>query len=757
MSLHSGSGSPVICAQRYQTVPTAVISHAEQHDCNLSDRELKVLLNFFQSGAKRLEVSETLAQHAIEIVKAGAERIFFGGAPMAYLEAPPNRENLPGYTTPPKGEYRRPSESLKVQPRMAVNPLQDAWQFIRIQLSENREPLPSGFRPINVKRYGVVRMQRSMRDLDWFLRYLTYAIAAGDHSIVTVNVRGLRGVIPEDVTEATVVALKDMKWKAVSYFKTDADAIELIEDAFNNLIDEYIVQKPPTLVREGVSNDQQGLQLPESYALSAPSRPKFVMKPNLSATEKEATIKAVYRQVFERDITQEYGVALTDLESKFKQGIFSTKEFVRQLGRSRLYRRFCYEPFVISRVIELAVRHFLGRGLSSIEEFQSYFEVISQRGLTALIDTLVDSAEYSDYFGEETVPYLRGLGQEAQECRNWGAQHELFKYSASTHKVPQFITLFGDSQHPLPNQHPYGTGHDPLETQFGVVFPKAAWKHLDRPAPFAKDHRRILIHADANNGSSPLEIWGKTPGTSHHRVLKLSNSVHVNGNHNINVKHNGGANAIIEGVYRQLFGREIYPEQRSTMAETKLKSGELTVRGFVQQVAKSRLFRQLYWETQYVTKAIEAIHRRLLGRPTYGRQEINQYYDICAKQGFYTLVDTLIDSREYRATFGEDTVPYERYVTPRGFEMRIRSRAGSLTMMHEQAGNPKDGERVYQGKWMKSALREHYRQTFFQQIEAEKLGTMNQLKEYLDESKTNVLELEESSNVETVEEANTTA
>jgi phycobilisome core-membrane linker protein len=757
MSLHSGSGSPAIFPQQYQTVPQAVISHAEQHDRNLSDRELKVLLNFFQSGAKRLEIAETLAQHATEIVKAGAERIFFGGVAMAYLEAPPNRENLPGYTSPLKGDYRRPSESLKVQPRTAVNPLQDVWQFIRIQLTENRESLPSGFRPINVKRYGVVRMQRSMRDLDWFLRYLTYAIAAGDHSIVTVNVRGLRGVIPEDVTEATVVALKDMKWKAVSYFKTDADAIRLIEDAFGNLIDEYIVQKPPTLLREGISNDQQGLQLPESYALSATSRPKFVMKSNLSATEKEAVIKAVYRQVFERDITREYGVTLTDLESKFKQGIFSTKEFVRQLGKTRLYRRFCYEPFVISRVIELAVRHFLGRGLSSIEEFQSYFEIISQRGLAALIDTLVDSSEYSDYFGEETVPYLRGLGQEAQECRNWSAQHELFKYSASTHKVPQFITLFGDSQHPLPNQHPYGVGHDPLETQFGVVFPKPSWKHLDRPAPFTKDHRRILIHADANNGSSPLEIWGKTPGTSHHRVLNLNNPVHINSHHNLNVKHNGSANVIIDGVYRQLFGRDIYPEQRSTIAEMKLKSGELTVRGFVQQVAKSRVFRQLYWETQYVTKAIETIYRRLLGRPTLGRQEINQYYDICAKQGFYTLVDTLINSREYRASFGEDTVPYERYVTPRGFEMRIRSRAGSLTMMHEQAGNPKDGERVYQGKWMKSALREHYRQTFFQQIEAEKLGTMNQLKEYLDESKTNVLEQEESSNVEAVEEANTTA
>lgn len=30
----------------------------------------------------------------------------------------------------------------------------------------------------------------------------------------------------------------------------------------------------------------------------------------------------------------------------------------------------------------------------------------------------------------------------------------------------------------------------------------------------------------------------------------------------------------------------------------------------------------------------------------------------------------MVDSAEYRQVFGEDTVPYERYVTPRGFSMR---------------------------------------------------------------------------------------
>jgi phycobilisome core-membrane linker protein len=67
----------------------------------------------------------------------------------------------------------------------------------------------------------------------------------------------------------------------------------------------------------------------------------------------------------------------------------------------------------------------------------------------------------------------------------------------------------------------------------------------------------------------------------------------------------------------------------------------------------------------------------LLGRPTYGRQEINAYFDLAAKKGFYAVVDAMLDSMEYSETFGEDTVPYERYVTPGGLALRT-NRVGSI-------------------------------------------------------------------------------
>jgi len=98
------------------------------------------------------------------------------------------------------------------------------------------------------------------------------------------------------------------------------------------------------------------------------------------------------------------------------------------------------------------------------------------------------------------------------------------------------------------------------------------------------------------------------------------------------------------------------------------------VRDFVRYLAKTNVFKSLYWQHFYVCKAIEYIHNRLLGRPTYGRQEINKYFNIVYKQGYNAFIDSVIDSLEYIESFGNNTVPYERYITPLGlFSRSIKS------------------------------------------------------------------------------------
>ena len=529
------------------------------------------------------------------------------------------------------------------------------------------EGVPPGFKPINVVRYGASRMKKSLRDLDWFLRYLTYAIIAGDTNILTVNIRGLKDLIESACSSAAaIVALREMRKVALETVKKDNDSQDLVRQYFNVLISEFEASSFTDKVRKRNSVDLQGLRLPQVYAKAGVSVQRFTMKSSLSLDEKNNVIKACYRQVFQRDILKAYNLSISDLESQVRNGSISIKDFIRCLGKSYLYKKDFYEPFVNSRVLELAFRHFLGRGPSSLKEFQKYFSILSIRGLNGLVDSLLNSSEYADYFGEETVPYTRSLGEEAQECSNWGPQLDLFNYSAPFRKIPQFITLFSDYEKTLPDQHPYGLTNDPLSIQFGAIFPNNRVALRKRSAPFGKDTRRILIRQGAgiyNQISNPA-LRSKFNVLSAQKVFQLFKEN--------NDSSKSSVDSVIRAVYLRVFGRLVYQEELVTLkkVESQLRDKQISVRDFIRYLAKSVVFKSLYWQPFYICKAIEYIHNRLLGRPTYGRQEINQYFDIVYKQGYNVFIDTLLNSLEYKETFGNNTVPYERYITPLGLLSR---------------------------------------------------------------------------------------
>ncbi len=675
MSVKASGGSAPARPQLYQTLPVATISQAEQQDRYMGRGELDELSGFFNSGLKRVQIAELLTRYSELIVSQAANRIFTGGSPLAYLERVANESPVEKTRA---GIVLDESEASRLGTSTFIE--SGGGLFKNLFSSTPSGPVPPGFRPISVSRYGPGNMTKSLRDMSWFLRYVTYAIVAGDPNIISVNVRGLREIIENACSSAaTIVAIQTMRAASLRYFNGDADAQGIVDQYFGVLLSEFKAPTPSNKLRQRPSGDLQGLELPQIYYNAAERRPKYAMKPGLSATEKNEAVKAAYRQLFERDITRAYSLSVSDLESKVKNGEISMKGFVRRLAKSPLYRKNFFDPYINSRALELAFRHILGRAPSSREEVRHYFAIVSSGGLAALVDALVDSKEYGDYFGEETVPYLRGLGQEAQECRNWGPQFDLFNYSAPFRKKPQFITLFASYEQPLPDQHPYGSGNDPLEIQFGAIFPKETRNVSATPAFFNKDTRRILIHRGPgiNNQLSNPAARPENPGSLGAKVFKLD-QIPRTGNTQASVRYSeSSTQTVISAAYRQVFGREVYSGQRSKVAEIKLENGEITMKEFIRAIAKSEAFRKTYWTSLYVMKAVEYIHRRLLGRPTYGRKETNAYFDISAKKGFYALVDAIIDSQEYAEAFGEDTVPYERYLTPKGLASRSM-RAGSL-------------------------------------------------------------------------------
>jgi phycobilisome core-membrane linker protein len=689
MSIKASGGSSLAKPQLYQTVAVSTIIQAEQQDRFLDNNELGELDNYFKSGAKRLEIAQVLTENSDLIVSRAANRIFTGGSPMSFLEKPPVEEPVMATAGVGGGGITLPADIKAAQ--LSIQTFVDAGKgssegggllgnLLSVFTNPGIGKIPTGFRAINIARYGPSNMTKSLRDMSWFLRYVSYAIVAGDPNILVVNTRGLKEVLENACSiDAAIVALLEMRVSSIGYFKNDPEAKDILSQYFEILISELKEPTPSTKARQRPSNDLQGLELPQSYFSASERRPKFVMKPGLSASEKISVVKAAYRQVFERDITRAYSQSISYLESQVKNGDISMKEFVRRLAKSPLYRKQFFEPFINSRALELAFRHILGRGPSSREEVQKYFSIVSSGGLSALVDALVDSQEYSDYFGEETVPYLRGLGVEAQECRNWGMQQDLFNYSAPFRKIPQFVTTFAKYDRPLPDQHVYGSGNDPLEIQFGAIFPKETRNPSSAPAPFSKDTKRILIHRGPgiNNQNSNPRARGEYPGSLGAKVVRLNNEL-PGASNGLGVKFGeSSTQAVIRAAYRQVFGRDLYEGQRLKVAEIKLENGDICLREFIRMLAKSEIFLKTYWTPFYVCKAIEFIHRRLLGRPTYGRSEMNQYFDLASKKGFYALVDAFIDSPEYNQAFGEDTVPYERYLTPNGLKMR-NARVGTL-------------------------------------------------------------------------------
>jgi phycobilisome core-membrane linker protein len=684
MSVKASGGGSLSRPNLYQTLPVATISQAEQQDRFPAFGELSELTSYFKSGAKRLEIAKIITDNSELIVSRAANRIFVGGSPMAFLEKPPVEAKVA--TSFASGTQQTANTLGTVTFVEAKGGLFS--NITTLFTATGAGAIPQGFQPINIALYGPANMQKSLRDMSWFLRYMTYAIVAGDPNIITVNTRGLREIIQNACSvPATIVALLEMRAGSLGYFSKDKEAQEIINQYFEVMINEFKASAPANTVRQRPSGDQQGLELPQLYAAAAENRAKYAMKPGLSAVEKNDVIKAVYRQLFERDITRAYGLSVSDLESKVKNGEISMKEFVRRLAKSPLYRKNFFLPYINSRALELAFKHILGRGPSSREEVQKYFDIVSAKGLNGLVDALVDSSEYSDYFGEETVPYIRGLGQEAQECRNWGPQQDLFNYSAPFRKIPQFLTTFAAYERPLADQHVYGSGNDPLEIQFGAIFPKETRNPSNSPAPFGKSTRRILIAQGPgiNSQVSNPGARGVTPSSLGAKIFKLDQLPSYTSTGK-KVKSNSGQStsfaesstqAVIKAIYLQVMGRDVYEGQRLKVEEIKLENGDITVREFVRAVAKSDLFRNTYWAKLYVCKAIEFMHRRLLGRPTYGRQEMNKYFDIAAKKGFYAIVDAMVDSLEYNESFNEDMVPYSRYLTPAGVSQRSL-RAGSI-------------------------------------------------------------------------------
>ena len=125
--------------------------------------------------------------------------------------------------------------------------------------------------------------------------------------------------------------------------------------------------------------------------------------------------------------------------------------------------------------------------------------------------------------------------------------------------------------------------------------------------------------------------------------------------------HPGSSEALertIVAAYKQVYGNLPPTEnERCTSLEVRLMNGEITVRDFVNGLAKSSFYKENYFHAVAPQRGIELNFKHLLGRAPLNQAEIQESIKLQAEEGFDALIDSLTDCAEYAEVFGSDIVP----------------------------------------------------------------------------------------------------
>lgn len=125
-----------------------------------------------------------------------------------------------------------------------------------------------------------------------------------------------------------------------------------------------------------------------------------------SYTDIQNIIWAAYRQVFSEHEILKFNRQVT-LESQVKNGSITVRDFIRGLIKSEAFYRLVVSVNNNYRLVDITLRRLLGRSSYNKEEEIAWSIVIGTKGFGGFVDALIDSEEYNQAFGDNTVPYQR--------------------------------------------------------------------------------------------------------------------------------------------------------------------------------------------------------------------------------------------------------------------------------------------------------------------------------------------------------------
>lgn len=125
-----------------------------------------------------------------------------------------------------------------------------------------------------------------------------------------------------------------------------------------------------------------------------------------SYPEIREVIWACYRQVFSEHATLAFNRQVT-LESQLVNRVITVRDFIRGLAKSERFYNTVVAVNDNYRLVDVCLRRFLGRSAYNEEEKIAWSIKIGTLGFYGFIDALLDSEEYTNAFGDFTVPYQR--------------------------------------------------------------------------------------------------------------------------------------------------------------------------------------------------------------------------------------------------------------------------------------------------------------------------------------------------------------
>ena len=354
--------------------------------------------------------------------------------------------------------------------------------------------------------------------------------------------------------------------------------------------------------------------------------------PSHSFETVKVVIRAIYRQVLgNAHVMESECAAVAEAESLLCNRQISVRGFIRAIAKSDLYRNRFFEPCSRSRFIELNFKHLLGRAPNSYSDIADHSNILEAGGFEAEIDSYLDSDEYRLAFGENTVPYYRGhQSPHGQKVAGFANLLKLLRGNASSDNNP----IYYQSQARLTQAL--------MAEQIDAIAPLSSPANVPHHTPTLPQAltSEQLVSQQTFKGYAPFR---QTPPVE--LVTGASEEE---------------LEVVIRAVYRQVMGNaHIMESERLVVPESQLKNGELSVREFVRQVAKSELYQSRFTNC-YRYRAMELHFKHLLGRAPQNFAEMKAHSAILDTEGYEADIDSYLDSDEYNNAFGENIVPYYR-------------------------------------------------------------------------------------------------